>query len=200
METQDTNELALKAEIQKKVLGNCISNLHTYFRSRNWELLANKFRTLGLVLPNDLVSCKICDNDMSSYYFYSQKKIIICANNVVDKEFTQVVTRQVVSAYDDARADIDPKNPSHIACTTVRGVNLSGECLSHKSFNFFNKYTRYISCVKEKATKEMMKNKNLKMTAEAADEEIHEVWDTCFNDYEPFSLEEHRKNNPANII
>jgi hypothetical protein len=90
MNEEDINTLAFKAEVQKKVTSNCIKNLHSYFKSRKWELLAHKFRTLGYQLPNDLVSCKICDDDAQGYYFYKQKKVVICANNVLDKDSTQV--------------------------------------------------------------------------------------------------------------
>ena len=195
MTEKDEFDLAFKAEVQKKVLANCISNLHKYFKSRNWEILASKFKTLGFVLPNDLISCKICEENISGYYFYKQKKIVLCANNVLDNEFPVVLTEQMISAFDDARAEIDSKNPAHVACSAIRGANLSGRCTQRSKFALFKDYGKYIKCVRDRSVETILKNKALGLKTEDAEEFVLDVWDTCFYDYEPYTLEEHRKAN-----
>ena len=192
----ENSELIFKAEVQKKVIAGCISNLHKYFKSRNWEMLAHKFRSLGYVLPRDLISCKICDENIDGYYFYKQKKIILCANNILDNEFYSVVTQELVKSFDDARAEIEPNNPAHVACSTIRGINLSGVCASRGRFNIMHHQGDYMNCVRDKSIKQFMKNKAFKMNYETSEDAISGVWDACFYDYEPFSLEEHRKINP----
>ena len=198
MNDEGTRELAFKAEVQRKVLANCISNLHKFFRSRNWETLHHKFGSLGLVLPSDLISCKICENDLDGYYFYKQKKIVMCANNVLDDNFSKELTRQLVNTYDDARAEIDPSNPNHIACSTIRGVNLGGECSGKSIYTGILDPNHYSRCVKERSAKLMTKNKRFNLNYEDAEDLVSEIWETCFHDYEPFSLEEYRKRNPSN--
>lgn len=195
MNDPKTTELAFKAEVQKKLISNCLNNLHIYFRSRKWELLAHKFRSLGYQLPKDLISCKICDSDLSAYYFYKQKKIVLCANNVLDADFNQEVTHQVINAFDDARAEIDTSNRAHIACSTVRGVNLSEKCAKKKIFGFVKQKGEYAMCVRDKAIREMMKFKDFGLKKDEAEEVVCAVWDTCYYDYEPYTLGEFKTKN-----
>lgn len=195
MNDSKVEDLAFKAEVQRKTVANCISNLHLYFRSKNWEILAHKFRSLGYVLPNDLISCKLCDEDTEGYYFYKQKKIIMCANNVLDQNFSSVITHQMINSFDDARAEIEPSNPAHIACTSIRGVNLSKQCTPDSILSIWTNPNKYKNCVREKSTSVLLRHKDLNLDPEKAEDIISDVWDTCFYDYEPYTMEEHKKSN-----
>jgi hypothetical protein len=193
MNAPELDRLGFKAEVQRRVIDNCTKKMHEYFRSRKWEILSHKFRTLGYQLPNDLLSCKLCDDDAQGYYFYKQKKIVICANNVLDKDFDVNMTTQLISAFDDVRAEIDPSNGIHIACSVIRGVNLSGRCTRSGIFRYMKEYDGYYRCVREGAVERLIRNKNLVVKREEAEKLVLDVWDTCFYDYEPYTTEEFRK-------
>lgn len=195
MSFPEVDDLAFKAEVQKKVLSNCISNLHKYFRSRKWEQLANKFRSLGYELPKDLISCKICEDDSSGFYFYKQKKIILCANNIIDSDFDDNLTQHMIKSFDDARAEIDPSNPMHIACSLIRGANLSGKCNNRSQFRLFMDKGNYARCVRELAVTDFLRYKSFGFDKEKAEDVVFGVWDTCFYDYEPYTTEEFRKSH-----
>lgn len=187
-------ELFFKAITQKKLLINCIQSLHNYFRSKEWRQFYNKFQSLGYEIPKDLISCKVCDENTEGYYFYGQKKIILCANNILDKDFSTDLTNKLVLAYDDARAEIEPSNPNHIACSTIRANNLDGHCKSTMfRFGFIKDRKSYRNCVVNSSIKQLLKAKSLSLSESQAEEAVLGLWQTCIKDYDPFTFEDIKK-------
>lgn len=188
----EKEQLAFEAEVQKRLVSSCVSKVHKYINSRTWEIFANKFRSLNVNLPRNLVECRICEEPLSGHYFEQQKKIVICANNVIDNEFDYTITHELVHIYDHARAELDFSDPGHVACSEIRATNLSAECRPAKYYRWMNRNSQYIECVKGRAVDSL--HFNFKgLTREAAGNAVNSVWEVCYYDYEPFSFDELRK-------
>jgi len=51
----------------------------------------------------------------------SPVQIVLCANNIYsENNMADVVTHELIHAFDHCRAEVDLKNPIHLACTEVR--------------------------------------------------------------------------------
>lgn len=186
-------KLAHEAEVRKRLIADCTKKIYEFYRTRNWEIFANKFRQLNVELPKDLFSCKICEESLTGHYLNKDKKVVLCANSITDDEFDFTITHELVHVFDDARAELNFNDPQHIACSEIRATNLSGECRPSKFYQFRNRTNKYMECVKSRATEAVFMNKRLNLTQETAKEVVEGVWDVCYYDYEPFSFEELRR-------
>jgi hypothetical protein len=182
-------ELVEKSRTQKKLIGNCYRNLEAYYSSYYFMQFQHKFESLNIKLPSDLFSCKNCDSPIKGSYFYPQKKIILCANNILDSDFEIQATKLMVYAYDDARATIDPSNNLQIACTCLRAVNLSKECYTKRSkFSLSGNFNTYNDCVRNKTYQELRRIQGL--SKDDAEDCVHIVWDSCIRQFDPFNLKD----------
>lgn len=188
MESGSKAQLLFDSNTQKRLISNCYRNLNNYQLSAKWRIFENKFATLELKLPSDLFSCKHCKEDVQGYYFYKSKNVVLCANNIKDEEFDKQATQYMIMAYDDARADVDPDNPVHIACTTVRAVNLGGVCRNKNQTRAFKSDCSNVDCIREKSIQRMMRT--FRLNKDVAEDYVHEVWDSCFYQHDPFSSKE----------
>jgi hypothetical protein len=107
---------------------DCQSNLRRFYESRAWQVFENKFRVFDYIPPSDLFECKICDDPIDGYFNPKNRRILLCANNMVGKTFDFTVMHELVHLYDDLRADFDYTNVEQVACGEIRAVHLSGEC------------------------------------------------------------------------
>ncbi|CAG9329760.1 unnamed protein product [Blepharisma stoltei] len=193
----DRAKLVVEAEVRNRLIAECIQSVNDYLHGRAWEIFSNKFKSMNINLPRDLIACKICEEPMTGHYFEKEKKIIICANNVVNQEFDSTLGHEMVHLFDDARAEVDFHNPEHVACSEIRATNLSGECSNKGFLKHVRKGTvtkKYTQCVKDRATKSLMDNPHFKLkNMMEAEEIVGGVWDVCFYDYEPFSIDEAKR-------
>ena len=150
------NDLMFSSRVQKRLIGNCYRNLEAFYSSYRFLIIQSKFDSLDIKIPSDLFSCKECDSTSKGKYFYKQKKIVLCSNNIPNEGFQDLATKLMIQAYDDARSDIDPSNKLQMSCSLLRSVNLGGVCRSSKKYRSAGVRSGYKECVQETTTKELM--------------------------------------------
>ncbi|XP_078272748.1 mitochondrial inner membrane protease ATP23 homolog isoform X4 [Rhinoraja longicauda] len=108
----------------------------------------------------------------------------------------RVVTHELIHSFDHCRAHVDWfRNINHLACSEIRAANLSGEC------TFANELTRlnfglkqhHQKCVRERACRSILAVR--KVSRETAMKAVDDVFDSCFNDHEPFGRVPHNKKD-----
>jgi hypothetical protein len=111
--------------------------------------------------------------------------------------YRRSLARSLVYAFDNARANIDFRNIDHLTCSTIRGVNISGEC------DLWTKWVDYIGedpmgmkmysmkqrCVRNNVM-ELVSLQSEKSGSEISSS-VDRVWDRCFRDHWPFTTEPH---------
>jgi len=119
-----------------------------------------------------------------------RNEIVLCQNNIIsEREMADVMTHELIHAYDNCRGKVDFTDLKHLACTEIRAANLSGDCFMWKEMlnrlNFTQGFRgQHAACVKRKAGNSIVAvGGGDRAKADAA---IDAVWDTCFNDTEPF--------------
>lgn len=123
------------------------------------------------------------------HFFEKTKKIVLCANHILDRDFNSTVTHELIHAFDDARIKIDYSKPDHVACSEIRAVNLSGEC-SAKDKSWLDSGNDHITCVLRRARANLKASPHFKLSEEEAESVVTQVWDVCFNDLEPLAAQQ----------
>ena len=115
-------------------------------------------------------------------------QIILHQNTVRggENELHRLLLHEMIHAYDDARAEVDPSNCLHHACSEVRASRLSGECLWNAEWGrgHHSPIGAGMRCVQRRATLSVSQNPNCRGVAERA---VEKVFPQCYKDYEPFS-------------
>ena len=93
---------------------------------------------------------------------------------------------ELIHAYDDARAIVDPSNCMHQACSEIRAAKLSGECSwSNEWRNFhLNPFVSGMRCVSQHAISSVSKNPSCR--GDLAEWAVEAMMAKCYRDYEPF--------------
>lgn len=143
---------------------------------------------LGGNLSEKNIRCEQCD-DLKGGGFHPQMGILLCANWIRDKwHLEDVLTHELVHAYDYLKFNLDYNNLKHHACTEIRASMLSGEC---RIFNEIRKTglanfdKKFQACIKRRASLSVAANPNCKDQQEA-EKVVNTVWSSCFNDSRPF--------------
>uniref|UniRef100_A0A6I8NX96 Mitochondrial inner membrane protease ATP23 n=1 Tax=Ornithorhynchus anatinus TaxID=9258 RepID=A0A6I8NX96_ORNAN len=162
------------------------------------ELLLEAMRTSGCAVYRDRhFSCEDCDGNVSGGFDASTSQIVLCQNNIRNQgHMNRVVTHELIHAFDHCRAHVNWfTDVKHLACSEVRAANLSGDCSLGNEltrFNFgFKKHHQ--TCVRERALRSILAVR--KVSREAAEKAVDEVFDSCFNDREPFGRIPHGKKD-----
>jgi len=103
-------------------------------------------------------------------------------------QLEELLTHELVHAYDHCRVDIDWTNCEHHACSEIRAAALSGDCrlgneLSRGNIGFFGQHRR---CVERRAMLSLQANPNCS-NKEEAQKVMDKVFDKCYADTSPFS-------------
>lgn len=191
METGHLKSRYERAEVYKRTLATCQSNLSKYFLSitylaPTWDTLKTRLTGLRVPLSANFITCKVCEEGEMGHFFEKSKRIVLCANHILDQDFNSTVTHELIHAFDDARIKIDYSVPGHIACSEIRAINLSGECKEDSS-NWLSRKPDYATCVVSRAKANVMASPHFKLTKEEAEQVVTQVWDVCFNDLQPIA-------------
>lgn len=105
-------------------------------------------------------------------------------------EWTRTVTHELLHAYDHCRAELDPLDCRHAACTEVRAANLSGDC------DFGPEWARgglrwtlrghQPVCVRRRAEASLMSHVSC-ADAQGVRDAVDAVWEPCYKDTAPFA-------------
>ncbi|XP_063783436.1 mitochondrial inner membrane protease ATP23 homolog isoform X2 [Pseudophryne corroboree] len=106
----------------------------------------------------------------------------------------RVVTHELIHAFDHCRAQVDfLNNVHHLACSEIRAASLSGDCsLTNEILRLnFGVKQHHQTCVRGRAVQSIVAAR--KFSQETAEKAVDDVFDSCFNDREPFGRIPHNK-------
>ncbi|XP_072124360.1 mitochondrial inner membrane protease ATP23 homolog isoform X3 [Mobula birostris] len=142
-------------------------------------------------------SCEDCDGTVSGGFDAEISQIVLCQNNIHQQQhMNRVVTHELIHAFDHCRAHVDWfHNIRHLACSEIRAANLSGECTFQNELSRFNFGLKqhHQKCVRERACRSILAVR--KVSQETAKKAVDDVFDSCFNDHEPFGRIPHNKKD-----
>ncbi|GEQ70220.1 hypothetical protein JCM33374_g3896 [Metschnikowia sp. JCM 33374] len=165
-------------------------------KNRDWVLkyspsvtfMMDHVGKLGGNLTRRNITCGACD-EAKGGGFHPEMGILLCSNWLQDKySIEDVLTHELVHAYDHLKFNVDLTNLRHHACTEIRASMLSGECRIMSEIqrtglgNFGGKFQE---CVKRRAVLSVSANPKCQ-TKEEAEDVVNLVWKSCFNDTRPF--------------
>ncbi|XP_060566415.1 mitochondrial inner membrane protease ATP23 homolog [Ruditapes philippinarum] len=138
---------------------------------------------------NRHIYCEPCKLKMSGGFDFFNNQVVVCQNVIKNRAACcNVLSHEMLHAFDHCRAKLDISNIEHMACTEVRAANMfhctlvsafaNGEA---KPWNYLN---RHVNCVKRKAMTSIMVVRNV--TEQEASDAVDKVFNRCYNDLEPF--------------
>lgn len=153
------------------------------------KLLLDAMNQAGCTAYKDRhFACEDCDGKVGGGFDSSTSEIVICQNNIHDQtNMNRMLSHELIHAYDHCRAQVDfLSNIQHLACTEIRAASLSGDCsLTNEMLRFkFGIKQHHQTCVRDRAVCSIMAAR--KVNKETAEKAVNEVFDSCFNDREPF--------------
>lgn len=135
-----------------------------------------------------VIVCDTSDN-LQGGGFHPDLGILLCSNHIRSKwQLEDILTHELVHAYDQLKFKVDLSNLKHHACTEIRASMLSGECrimneIRKTGLGSFG--TKFQDCIKRRAVLSVSANDNCK-NIEEAKKVVDTVWQSCFNDTRPF--------------
>ncbi|XP_048074052.1 mitochondrial inner membrane protease ATP23 homolog isoform X1 [Ursus arctos] len=112
-------------------------------------------------------SCEDCNGNVSGGFDASTSQIVLCQNNIRNQShMNRVVTHELIHAFDHCRAHVNWfTDLRHLACSET--------------------------CVRDRAILSILAVRNI--SKEVAQKAVDEVFESCFNDHEPFGRIPHNK-------
>lgn len=188
----DDQREQFEADYRDKYAPTC----ETCINNRDWVMtyspsvtfMMDHVSKLGGNLDSLNIKCEPC-NDLKGGGFHPQMGILLCSNRIKDKwQLEDVLTHELVHAYDYLKFKVDLSNLKHHACTEIRASMLSGECRIFneiKKTGLANFDKKFQSCIKRRAVLSVSANPNCK-GQEQAETVVNSVWNSCFTDTRPF--------------
>ncbi|XP_042554831.1 mitochondrial inner membrane protease ATP23 homolog isoform X1 [Dipodomys spectabilis] len=160
------------------------------------KLLLDAMKHSGCAVNRDRhFSCEDCSGNVSGGFDASTSQIVLCQNNIGNQDhMDRVVTHELIHAFDHCRAHVHWfTNVRHLACSEIRAANLSGDCsLVNEIFRLhFGLKRHHQTCVRDRAILSILAVRNI--SREIAEKAVDEVFESCFNDHEPFGRIPHSK-------
>ncbi|XP_067420249.1 mitochondrial inner membrane protease ATP23 homolog isoform X2 [Emydura macquarii macquarii] len=141
--------------------------------------------------------CEDCDGSVGGGFDSATSQIVLCQNNIHQQSYmNRVVTHELIHSFDHCRAHVDWfSNVKHLACSEIRAANLSGDCsLVNEMTRFkFGLKQHHQTCVRDRAIRSILAVR--KVSKETAEKAVDEVFNSCFNDHEPFGRVPHNKSD-----
>ncbi|XP_051856616.1 mitochondrial inner membrane protease ATP23 homolog [Antechinus flavipes] len=167
-------------------------------RSPFVKLLLDAMKRSGCTVYRERhFSCEDCNGNVSGGFDSATSQIVLCQNNIHNQaHMNRVVTHELIHAFDHCRAHVDWfANVKHLACSEVRAANLSGDCsLPNEMIRFnFGLKQHHQTCVRDRALRSILAVR--KVSKEDAQKAVDEVFESCFNDHEPFGRIPHSKSD-----
>ena len=179
-----------------------LNSLKSYYfveNARKWwkvDILLNALSAL-----NSPVNIRCVENTKGSsdvVFFPKTNTIEISAPSFYTPfAFRRALARGLVYAFDEARAKVDYSNADHVSCTSIRAVNISGECeLWTKWLDYFGEdplgkdmYSMKQRCIRKRVEEQMIMGS--RFNSDEIRSSIDGVWTRCFRDHWPFTTEPH---------
>ncbi|XP_059539415.1 mitochondrial inner membrane protease ATP23 homolog isoform X3 [Myotis daubentonii] len=132
------------------------------------KLLLDAMKRSGCAVNRERhFSCEDCNGNVSGGFDASVSQIVLCQNNIRNQaHMNRVVTHELIHTFDHCRAHVDWfTNVRHLACSET--------------------------CVRDRAILSILAVRNV--SKEVAEKAVDEVFESCFNDHEPFGRIPHNK-------
>uniref|UniRef100_A0A8C8RJJ3 Mitochondrial inner membrane protease ATP23 n=1 Tax=Pelusios castaneus TaxID=367368 RepID=A0A8C8RJJ3_9SAUR len=161
------------------------------------QLLLDAMKHSGCTVYKDRhFVCEDCHKSVGGGFDAATSQIVLCQNNIRQQSYmNRVVTHELIHAFDHCRAHVDWfNNVKHLACSEIRAANLSGDCsLINEMTRFkFGLKQHHQTCVRDRAIRSILAVR--KVSKETAEKAVDEVFNSCFNDHEPFGRVPHNKS------
>lgn len=160
---------------------------------RAYVLLEHSLNELNAPIdPFTFLQCAPCESQTGGAFMVHEDgtaQIVLCSNHLqTEKHFHNVLTHEMIHAYDYVRAELAFDVPEHHACTEVRAANLSGDCswfqeLKRGKIAFLGGQQR---CVRRRAMLSCMANPSFKGDPDYVQRTVDKVYQQCYNDFSPF--------------
>ncbi|XP_067930215.1 mitochondrial inner membrane protease ATP23 homolog [Watersipora subatra] len=133
------------------------------------------------------VSCEECGSFANGGYDSINKQVVVCSNNSTkQKRVCNVLSHELIHAFDDCRAKMDLSNIEHLACTEIRAANMMHcsmtSAMAESPARSWGKQQQQ-QCVRWKARNSILSVRNV--SKEEADAAVDRVFDKCYPDLEP---------------
>ncbi|KAL1812255.1 hypothetical protein ACET3Z_022320 [Daucus carota] len=165
----------------------CENMIRRSLRTPMVKFLREQMGKTGCNIGDNFIKAVACENSVAGGYI-SGEGIVVCSNRLtMQDEVNQVVIHELIHAYDDCRsANLDWANCAHHACSEIRAGHLSGDCHYKREFlrGFMKIRGHEQECIKRRVMKSLVNNPNCPEAA--ANDAMEAVWDTCYNDTQPF--------------
>ncbi|KAA1100988.1 Mitochondrial inner membrane protease atp23 [Puccinia graminis f. sp. tritici] len=159
------------------------------------------------------INCGICSPMRSAGLFSPNEpdpssptggQVKLCADSLASKAHLEdVLSHELIHAYDHRRFDIDWTNLRHIACTEIRANALSGDCkwtreVDRHNFNFARQrqicarrrailsVAQHISAGSQPSGSGDQATSSKTLASEQAEKVVDQVWSSCWSDTRPF--------------
>jgi hypothetical protein len=107
----------------------------THRKDKRIEVLISGLRDRGLAMTSDQIKCIICSDFAHGAFIPETKQIYLCSNNVTSRnQLSDVLTHELVHAYDYSDPKICKDDLEKHACSEIRAINLAGDCSMLKEF------------------------------------------------------------------
>ncbi|KAL4235926.1 Mitochondrial inner membrane protease ATP23 [Mactra antiquata] len=178
---------------------NCkINVMECVNRDPKVQIMLRALRAHGC--PVDIsrhISCEPCRMKISGGYDFYNSQVVVCENVVKRVPPTcNVLSHELLHAWDHCRAKYDPKNVEHLACTEIRAANIFhchlGPSIMSGAASFTNLRDRHQDCVRNKATFTVQMARNV--TEDEAAAIVEKVFARCYTDLEPFGRRPRKQN------
>ncbi|KAF7819489.1 mitochondrial inner membrane protease atp23-like [Senna tora] len=168
----------------------CESMIQTSLQTPLVTFLRERLEKAGCPVGHNFIRAVNCEESVTGPAggYIPGQGIVVCANNTsTQDEVNQTLIHELIHAYDDCRAaNLNWANCAHHACSEIRAGHLSGDC--HYKRELLRGHMKIRGheqeCIRRRVMASMAMNPNC--SKEAAKDAMEVVWDTCYNDTEPF--------------
>ena len=104
-------------------------------KDRRVAAILDGLKKRGCPLSREQFVCLMCSQQARGAFNAASGTLTICANNVSSyRQVRDVLSHELIHAYDSSHPDFNPEDPKHHACSEIRAMHLGGDCEMLKEF------------------------------------------------------------------
>ncbi|KAI9004076.1 peptidase M76 [Gaertneriomyces semiglobifer] len=157
-----------------------------FFAGAKVKILLKGLKDNGCPFERKHFQCAVTNRAISGA-FVSTQGVVVGSNQLRNKQhLEQVLTHELIHAYDYCRAKIDENDCRHLACAEIRAANLSGDCdllreWGRLNFGFFGMLEK---CVRRRAA--LAISNNPACNGQNVNAVVDSVYEDSMTDISPF--------------
>ncbi|MED6131029.1 hypothetical protein PIB30_006357 [Stylosanthes scabra] len=183
--------------------------IHKSFELPKVKFLRQRMAEAGCPVKDNFFKAVVCHGRSGAGFFSPGQGMFVCSNHATfQDEVNQLVIHELIHAYDDCRArNLNWMNCAHQACSEVlygldfifynfpvqcfstiwiRAGRLSGDCHFMRELlrGHFKLRGQEQECIRRRVLLSLFSNPSC--VGSIAKNSMEDVWDTCYNDTQPF--------------